>query len=214
MWHYFCDIFKNFLEPRFQQLVSSRQKILTTCTQDFFLHVLLLFARHTLKKFLRASLSCRFVVPALKYPPHAHRTFFLHVWLLFACHTLKISRALLSCRLVTSRLNIPTTCTQDMCDYSLCDIQKYLTASLSWWLVGSRLKTLTTYTQDFFSFICVYCLRDIPKKFLKTSLSCRLVSSRLKILSTGKQGLFSLHVWLLFAWHTQKNFLSPRFHVG
>ena len=81
-----------------------------------------------------------------------------------------------------------------MCDYSLRDIQKYLTASLSWWLVGSRLKTRTTYTQDFFSFICVYCLRDIPKKFLKTSLSCRLVSSRLKILSTGKQGLFSLHV--------------------
>ena len=130
------DIFKSFLEPRFQSISQFPPKNTYHMHTGHFSCDYCL--RNIPKKFFRASLSCRLVSSRLEIPTTCTQDLF-STWLLFAWHTKKkkkkkILRASLSCRLVSSRLKIPTTCTRDffffICDYCLRDIQNYLTASL------------------------------------------------------------------------------------
>ena len=118
-------------------------------------------------------------------------------------------RASLSCWLVSSRLEIPATCTQDLfCSWLLfawhTQNKKFLRASLSCRLVSSRLKIPTTCTRDFF-FLHMWLLFAWHPK-LSYSLTLMVVS-RFPPKNTYHmhRGLFFM--WLLFAWHTPIKFL-------
>ena len=105
---------KKFLRASLScRLVSSRLKIPTTCTRDFFLlHVWLLFAWHP-----KLSYSLTLMVVS-RFPPkntyHMHRGLFFHVTIVCVTYPKKkFLRASLPCWLVSSRLKILTTCTQE-----------------------------------------------------------------------------------------------------
>ena len=138
---------KKFLRASLScRLVSSRLKIPTTCTRDFFFFI----SDYCLRDIQKLSYSLTLMVVS-RFPPkntyHMHRGLFF-MWLLFAWHTPnKFLRASLSCWLVSSCLKILTTCKQEFfsCDYCLRDIHKYLTASLSWWLVRRAILLLVVF---------------------------------------------------------------------
>ena len=82
------DIFKNFLEPRFQSTSQFPPKNTYHMHTGHFSCVTIVCVTYPKKKkFLRASLSCRLVSSRLKIPTTCTRDFFfLHMWLLFAWH--------------------------------------------------------------------------------------------------------------------------------
>ena len=170
------DIFKNFLEPRFQSTSQFPPKNTYHMHRPFFMCDYCL--RNIPKKFFRASLSCRLVNSRLEIPTTCTQDLFSS-WLLFAWHTQnkKFLRASLSCRLVSSRLKIPTTCTRDF-------------FFLHMWILFAWHPKLS------YSLTLMVVSRFPPKNIYHMH-----------------RGLFFM--WLLFAWHTpKKNFLEPRFHVG
>ena len=107
------DIFKNFLEPRFQSTSQFPPKNTYHMHTGHFSCVTIVYVTYP-NNFLEPRFHVGQSVPALKYLPLAHRTFFLHDYCLRDIpKTKKFLRASLSCRLVSSRLKITTTCTRD-----------------------------------------------------------------------------------------------------
>ena len=106
------DIFKNFLEPRFQSTSQFPPKnTYHMHTGPFFFMTIVCVTYPKLSYSLTLMVVSRFP-PKNTY--HMHRGLFF-MWLLFTWHTpkKKFLRASLSCWLVSSRLKILTTCTQE-----------------------------------------------------------------------------------------------------
>ena len=154
-----------------------------------------------------------------QFPPwntyHMHTgPFFLHDYCLRDIpKKKKFLRASLSCRLVSSRLKIPTTCTRDfffLHVWLLFAWHPKLSYSLTL-MVVSRFPPKNTYHMHRgLFFMWLLFAWHTPNKFLRASLSCWLVSSCLKILTTCKQEFF--HVTIVYV--TSINILQPHFHGG
>ena len=208
------DIFKNFLEPRFQSTSQFPPKNTYHMHTGHFSCVTIVCVTYP-KNFFRASLSCRLVNSRLEIPTTCTQDLFSS-WLLFAWHTQnkKFLRASLSCRLVSSRLKIPTTCTRDfffLHMWLLFAWHPKLSYSLTL-MVVSRFPPKNTYHMHRgLFFMWLLFAWHTPNKFLRASLSCWLVSSCLKILTTCKQEFFH-NVTIVYV--TSINILQPHFHGG